>query len=459
MLNWSTYTRGAYVTRFMRPRDATRTLLMYPGASAADASDDVEVSIFAREMFIRGYNVILFDHGGSGFDGEESRLYDEYHELVTNGVVTELPLYTVGGVIAPMMAALFDAEATALVCSSDMFTSTQLNVDVQQFDSDIPLVWTVAERDSDIDQVDNENARNTFIQVGGKLYYHEIPKRKVTRGRFQRGLDVQQATELVQYMKDSGYILAGGYSNIDTFEAEDVRQNTSLTDEDVDKAQVQLRIINAFHQFSAENYEYIVSGFAPHGPSVVLPNNTLESLEDVYLVRSIDDTLEVAQDDLLSEEITNVEFHRHNGTLMLEFSSGRVLPISGFPSLSSIGIGEKGLDGLDGAAGADGADGTTGVTGPRGCQGLMGPTGPRGRHGAVGPRGPSGNLGPTGPRGMIGPKGFVGQKGANGVHVTIVQPDEPVAVFPKTIWCQTSTLGYLYREVLEGRGESLEDEE
>lgn len=90
------------------------------------------------------------------------------------------------------------------------------------------------------------------------------------------------------------------------------------------------------------------------------------------------------------------------GVLTLVFDSGRTLQISGFLTVSGVGIGEKGdsgLNGLDGLPGVDGVNGMQGLRGATGPQGLKGEQGVIGNDGRPGDRGAAGEQGETGPGG------------------------------------------------------------
>ena len=113
------------------------------------------------------------------------------------------------------------------------------------------------------------------------------------------------------------------------------------------------------------------------------------------------------------------------GVLTLTIPNLGALRITGFPTTTAVGVGDKGDTG---AAGRDGVDGTLGSDGQRGADGCVGPQGGRGEQGKTGARGQQGE------QGQIGPTGATGPTGEPGVVKIYMQADEPLNANPGEIW-------------------------
>ena len=118
------------------------------------------------------------------------------------------------------------------------------------------------------------------------------------------------------------------------------------------------------------------------------------------------------------------------GVLTLTIPNLGALRISGFPTTTAVGQGQKGDTG---ASGRDGVDGTLGADGQRGADGCVGPQGSQGTQGKTGARGQQGE------QGQLGPTGATGPTGADGVIKVFMQVDPPdgYGVSPGAIWIKT----------------------
>lgn len=114
--------------------------------------------------------------------------------------------------------------------------------------------------------------------------------------------------------------------------------------------------------------------------------------------------LVVTEPDAIEDDLrlTSGSYDSTTGVLSLEFQSGRKIEISGFLTITSVGVGQKGEKGDSGRDGIDGVDGVNGRDGPRG---WTGPQGLRGEKGDTGVQGPAGDRGDVGEKGEPGAPG------------------------------------------------------
>ena len=141
----------------------------------------------------------------------------------------------------------------------------------------------------------------------------------------------------------------------------------------------------------------------------------------------------VVEEDSLNQNdygITAGNYDATSGTLTLVLRNGESLQLSGFTTVSDMGVGQAGPTGPSGQDGRDGLNGTDGEKGATGCQG---PAGPPGRQG---PRGEQGNPGATGPSGATGPTGPDGKDGVVQIWIQTADPvlDAAVHVVPGALW-------------------------
>lgn len=134
------------------------------------------------------------------------------------------------------------------------------------------------------------------------------------------------------------------------------------------------------------------------------------------------DLLVVDQEKLVAEDpgtaaqdkyVQSADYDPEAGLLTLRMANGQTLPVSGFMTPSSIGVGPTGPQGPEGEAGKPGRNGRDGRVGDAGAQGPKGDYGPIGPTGPTGPSGPVGPIGPPGPVGGAGPTGPAGTDGAS----------------------------------------------
>lgn len=131
----------------------------------------------------------------------------------------------------------------------------------------------------------------------------------------------------------------------------------------------------------------------------------------------------VDTDALANTQIADIKYDSTKGNLVIIKRSGKIITISGLPTVSLFGEGLPGGKGAPGKPGRNGRNGRDGNTGPRGNtgeRGLKGKTGQAGNDGLDGPDGddgypgPRGNDGPQGPTGVTGPTGPDGPAGEDG---------------------------------------------
>lgn len=130
--------------------------------------------------------------------------------------------------------------------------------------------------------------------------------------------------------------------------------------------------------------------------------------------------------DIGDANISNAQYDQINGVLVLTFTNGYMLNVSGFMTEGNIGVGPPGPQGLPGAPGVDGLQGRDGEKGSTGDQGPAGPVGPVG---PTGPTGPRGEPGVPGTDGATGPKGDPGK-----VEVYITAADPGAEAGPGALW-------------------------
>ena len=124
--------------------------------------------------------------------------------------------------------------------------------------------------------------------------------------------------------------------------------------------------------------------------------------------------------------ITGANYDSTTGHLLIAFSNGYEMRVSGFLTTGNIGVG---LPGERGASGEKGTDGTNGRDGQKGSTGEQGASGPRGRQGAIGPTGARGEAGGPGAMGATGPQGEAGK-----VEVYVTQEDPGAEAGPGALW-------------------------
>lgn len=131
----------------------------------------------------------------------------------------------------------------------------------------------------------------------------------------------------------------------------------------------------------------------------------------------------VDTDSLKNTQIADIKFDSKTGNLVIIKRNGKIVTISGLPTVSILGEGLVGAKGAPGKAGRNGRNGRDGNTGPRGNtgeRGVKGKPGPDGEDGNDGPdgddgyRGNPGPVGPQGPTGVTGPTGPDGPAGEDG---------------------------------------------
>lgn len=134
------------------------------------------------------------------------------------------------------------------------------------------------------------------------------------------------------------------------------------------------------------------------------------------------DLLVVDQEKLVAEDpgratqdkyIQGATYDPESGVLSLNMADNSTIPVSGFMTPSTIGIGPTGPAGAPGDPGKPGRNGRDGRAGEPGAQGPKGDFGPIGPTGPTGPSGPPGPIGPPGPVGGAGPTGPAGTDGAS----------------------------------------------
>lgn len=128
--------------------------------------------------------------------------------------------------------------------------------------------------------------------------------------------------------------------------------------------------------------------------------------------------------------IVSGTFDASRGTLNLNLLNGATITIPGFLTVSDVGTGPEGPQGIKGVDGRDGLNGVDGEKGATGCQG------PAGRQGIPGPRGEQGKVGPTGPMGVTGPTGPDGKDGVVSIFIQSADPldTSPDFVVAGTLW-------------------------
>jgi len=128
----------------------------------------------------------------------------------------------------------------------------------------------------------------------------------------------------------------------------------------------------------------------------------------------------VDTDSLKNTQIADIKFDSKTGILVIIKRNGKIVNISGLPTVSLLGEGLTGGKGAPGKAGRDGRKGRDGSTGPRGntgergVKGKPGPDGEDGVDGVDGDDGYRGNIGNPGPQGATGATGPTGPDGPAG---------------------------------------------